>query len=113
MGLDFFRRAAEIERKYLLPGVQVERTLQTNGTLLDAEWCEFLRANNYLVGLSLDGPPDLHDTYRRDKAGQADLRSRRPGRPPAPGAWRGVQPPVYGEREERFPPAAGLPLLPR
>lgn len=71
MGLDFFRRSLEIEKEYLQPGITVERTLQTNGTLLDPEWCEFLRENNYLVGLSLDGPQDLHDTYRRDKAGKA------------------------------------------
>ncbi|MEN6347752.1 MAG: anaerobic sulfatase maturase [Armatimonadia bacterium] len=70
MGLDFFRRSAEIEKRYLRPGTAVERTLQTNGILLDAEWCEFLRENNYLVGLSLDGPRDLHDAYRRDKSGK-------------------------------------------
>lgn len=70
MGLDFFRQSAEIEKRYLRPGTTVERTLQTNGTLLDAEWCEFLRENNYLVGLSLDGPRDLHDAYRRDKSGK-------------------------------------------
>jgi uncharacterized protein len=70
MGLDFFRRSLDIEKRHLKPGTTVERTLQTNGTLLDAEWCEFLRENNYLVGLSMDGPEDLHDAYRRDKAGK-------------------------------------------
>lgn len=70
MGLDFFRRSLEIERRYAKPGLTVERTLQTNGLLLDAQWCAFLRENNYLVGLSLDGPAALHDRYRRDKAGR-------------------------------------------
>ena len=70
MGLEFFRRALAIEQRYLRPGATVERTLQTNGMPLDAEWCEFLRGNNYLVGLSLDGPQDLHDAYRRDRAGK-------------------------------------------
>jgi uncharacterized protein len=69
MGLDFFRRSIEVERKYLKPGSIIRNTLQTNGTLLDDEWCEFLRENKFLVGLSLDGPRELHDRYRVDKAG--------------------------------------------
>lgn len=69
MGLDFFRRAVDIERAALRPGLTVGNTLQTNGVLLDDEWCEFLRQNRFLVGLSLDGPRELHDAYRRDKAG--------------------------------------------
>ncbi len=69
MGLDFFRRAVEIEKKYAPPGVRVENTLQTNGVLLNDEWCEFLREEGFLVGLSLDGPRELHDAYRHDKRG--------------------------------------------
>ena len=69
MGLDFYRRSIAYEQKYARSGMTVERTLQTNGTLLDGEWCIFLRENNYLVGLSLDGPRELHDAYRVDKAG--------------------------------------------
>jgi uncharacterized protein len=46
-----------------------ENTMQTNGTLLNDEWCEFLKENNFLVGLSLDGPRQFHDTYRVDKGG--------------------------------------------
>ena len=71
MGLDFFRRAVAVEKKYARPGMQIENTLQTNGVLLDAEWCRFLRENNFLVGLSLDGPRHLHDAYRHDKAGNS------------------------------------------
>jgi uncharacterized protein len=71
MGLDFFRRAVDVERKYSQPGQSIENTLQTNGVLLDEEWCRFLRENHFLIGLSMDGPRDLHDTYRHDKAGRS------------------------------------------
>ena len=70
MGLDFFRRSIELEKKYARPGMAVENTLQTNGILLDDEWCRFLHDHNFLVGISLDGPRPLHDAYRRDKGGQ-------------------------------------------
>jgi uncharacterized protein len=69
MGLDFYRRSIEYEQKYARSDMTVERTLQTNGTLLDEEWCTFFREHNYLVGLSLDGPRELHDACRVDKAG--------------------------------------------
>lgn len=70
MGLDFYRRAMAVERTLLRPGMMVENTIQTNGVLLDAEWCRFLRDHDFLVGISLDGPRHLHDVYRRDKGGQ-------------------------------------------
>jgi uncharacterized protein len=70
MGLDFFRRALELQEKYRRPGTVIENTFQTNGVLLDDEWCQFFRENGFLIGLSLDGPEDLHDYYRRDKGGQ-------------------------------------------
>lgn len=70
MGLDFFRRAVEALRRYARPGVRVEQTLQTNGVLLDDEWCAFLRENGFLVGLSLDGPRPMHDAFRRDPRGK-------------------------------------------
>ena len=70
MGLDFFRRALEVEREALPEGWQVERTIQTNGTLLDDEWAAFLADNDILVGLSIDGPRELHDAYRHDGAGR-------------------------------------------
>ncbi len=70
MGLDFFQRSIELEKKYQKPVTAIQNTIQTNGVLLDEEWCEFFRANNFLVGLSLDGPRAMHDAYRVDKGGQ-------------------------------------------
>jgi uncharacterized protein len=70
MGLDFFRKAIEYQKKYRKPGMTFENTMQTNGTLLDDEWCEFLKENNYLVGISIDGPKHLHDAHRVDKGGK-------------------------------------------
>jgi len=70
MGLDFFRRAAEVTKKHLPAGMALEHTLQTNGVLLDDAWCQFLHEERILVGLSLDGPQPLHDAYRHDKAGK-------------------------------------------
>ena len=69
MGVDFYRKAIEFQEKYRRPGMTFENTMQTNGTLLDDEWCEFLKENNFLIGLSLDGPRHFHDTFRVDKGG--------------------------------------------
>lgn len=69
MGLDFYRRAVALAQQYARPGVTVEHAIQTNGALLDDAWCEFLRANDFLVGLSIDGPQAMHDAYRMDKDG--------------------------------------------
>lgn len=71
MGLDFFRRAVDFEMDALRPGMTVENTFQTNGMLLDDAWCEFLHEKRFLVGLSVDGPRGMHDTYRRNKAGNS------------------------------------------
>jgi len=70
MGLDFFRRAIDLERRYARPGQRILNTIQTNGTLLDDEWGQFLKANEFLVGISIDGPPAMHDAYRVDKGGK-------------------------------------------
>lgn len=69
-GLDFFRRAVELQNQYRRPGTVIENTLQTNGTLLDDQWFRFLRDNRFLVGLSIDGPCAVHDIYRRDRQGR-------------------------------------------
>ncbi len=70
LGIDFFRRAVDIQRKHTPPGKRIGNTLQTNGMLLNDAWCEFLRENNFLVGISIDGPAELHDEYRHDKQGR-------------------------------------------
>jgi len=69
MGLDFFRRSIELQKKYQKPGTTVENTFQTNGILLNDEWCRFFHENHFLVGMSMDGPKELHDIYRKDKGG--------------------------------------------
>ena len=69
LGLDFFRRVVELEKKYCPAHVRCENDLQTNGTLLDDDWCRFLHDENFLVGLSIDGPKHLHNAYRKDAAG--------------------------------------------
>ncbi len=69
MGLDFFRRAVALQERHRGPGQRVGNSLQTNGTLLDDAWCRFLHEQRFLVGLSLDGPRELHDRYRMDKGG--------------------------------------------
>ena len=70
IGLDFYKRSMKIQKKYAKPGARIENTFQTNGVLLTDEWCHFFHENNFLVGLSIDGPRELHDFYRKDKAGQ-------------------------------------------
>ena len=70
MGLDFFRRVVETAERYLRPGQHVLHTLQTNATLLDEEWARFLAEHGFLVGVSIDGPPSLHDAFRVDKKGR-------------------------------------------
>jgi len=66
MGLDFFRDAVAFQKKYARPGQTIENSIQTNGLLIDDRWCEFFRTENFLVGISLDGPAPIHDFYRKD-----------------------------------------------
>jgi uncharacterized protein len=68
-GLDFYRRVVALQRKYAKPGQRIENDLQTNGVLLNAEWASFLKENRFLVGLSIDGPRELHDRFRVNKGG--------------------------------------------
>jgi uncharacterized protein len=70
MGLEFFQRSIELVEKYKQPGQQINHTIQTNGTRLDDDWGRFFKQHNFLVGLSVDGPQPLHDTYRVDKRGR-------------------------------------------
>ena len=70
LGTGFFRTALELQRRHARPGVSVRNVLQTNGTLVDEEWCDLFREHGFLVGLSMDGPPELHDANRVDKRGR-------------------------------------------
>ncbi len=73
LGLEFFEKVIALQKKYAPPYVRCENDLQTNGTLLDDRWCEFLAANNFLVGLSVDGPQRLHDAYRTHRDGSGSF----------------------------------------
>ena len=70
MGVDFYRRSIEYVRKHRRPGQQVQYTFQTNGVLIDDEWAAFFKQHDVLIGLSVDGPRQLHDAYRVTKGGQ-------------------------------------------
>jgi uncharacterized protein len=108
MGLDFCRRAVEVAKRYRKPDTKVQHTIQTNGILLDREWCEFLRENRFLVGISVDGPRALHDAYRRDKGGHGTfdrvVNAARQSR---------LQCALRGERREQRTPTGGLSFFPR
>lgn len=67
--ISFYRRAIELQRKYAR-GRRIDNTIQTNATMLTDEWCEFFRENNVLVGVSIDGPQEFHDEYRRTATGK-------------------------------------------
>lgn len=70
LGLDFFRQAVEFQKRYGRSGQSVGNGLQTNGLLLDESWAGLFTEHNFLIGLSLDGPPEIHDTYRRSRGGE-------------------------------------------
>ena len=67
--LSFYKKAMELQKKYAR-GRRIDNAIQTNGTLITEEWCKFLKENNWLVGVSIDGPQEFHDEYRRNKSGQ-------------------------------------------
>jgi uncharacterized protein len=68
LGIDFFKRVIELQKPFVKRKT-ITNSLQTNGTLLTAEWCQFLKKNHFMVGISLDGPKEIHDRYRRDRKG--------------------------------------------
>ncbi len=80
-GKDFFRKAFELQKKYKNQNQVVTNAFQTNGTLLDDEWCEMLAENDALVGISLDGPPQWHDSFRKDHVGKPTFHR----------AWAGLE----------------------
>jgi uncharacterized protein len=74
MGLDFFRKAVALQQKYRRPGMRIQNSLQTNAVGLDDAWAQFFRQHDFLIGVSLDGPEELHDAYRVDKGGHPTQR---------------------------------------
>ena len=80
-GVEFFRRAVSLQGENRRAGQAVTNALQTNGTLLDEQWCEFFAEHKFLIGISIDGPAQWHDYFRRDRAGKATF-----GR-----AWAGLE----------------------
>ena len=71
--ISLYRRALELQRIYS-HGRQIDNCIQTNGTLLNDEWCEFFKQNNFLVGVSIDGPQEFHDEYRKTGTGRPTFR---------------------------------------
>ena len=69
-GLDYYRQFTECVERYRSPQLKINYSIQTNGTLLDGEWADFLRDRGFLVGLSLDGIRSTHDLYRKDASGR-------------------------------------------
>jgi len=70
LGVPYFEKVVALQRRHARPGITVQNDLQTNGTLLDEDWARFLKDNDFLVGLSIDGPRALHDRFRRTKGGK-------------------------------------------
>lgn len=72
LGVDFFRKVVALQSKYA-DGKTISNALQTNGVLLDVEWCQFFAEHKFLIGISIDGPRELHDRYRVDKGGKSSF----------------------------------------
>ncbi len=72
LGIEYFQTALRFQKKYG-SGKQISNSFQTNGVLLNDEWCKFFKENNFLIGISIDGPEKLHDTYRINKGGKGSF----------------------------------------
>jgi uncharacterized protein len=72
-GMDYYKKALELQKKYA-GEKKIENSLQTNGLLVNEEWCNFFRDNNFLIGISIDGPEDIHDAYRRTRGNQPSFK---------------------------------------
>ena len=73
LGLDFFKRVVEIQSRHQRTGMKISNALQTNGVELDNSWAQFLKANQFLVGISIDGPQQFHDKYRKTRSGKGSF----------------------------------------
>ena len=72
-GLDFYRRVIELQKKHARAGITIANSIQTNGVLLDENWCQFLAEHHWPVGISIDGPADIHDAYRHTRNGSGSF----------------------------------------
>ena len=72
LGVDFFKRVVELQKPFEKRKT-ITNSLQTNGTLLDDKWCRFLKKHSFMVGISLDGPKEIHNRYRRDRKGNGSF----------------------------------------
>ncbi|MEZ6065665.1 MAG: radical SAM protein [Planctomycetaceae bacterium] len=97
LGLPFFERVVELQRRYAPAGVRLVNALQTNGTLLDDAWSDFFASHRFLIGLSIDGPAELHDRYRYDKHGRGSFSDVLRRTETAASRRRGVQRPRGGQ----------------
>ncbi len=79
LGIDFFSKALKLQDKYRKTGLEITNAIQTNGTKLDDRWCKFLKQNDFLVGISLDGPKSLHDRYRKTRDGKGSFQQVKRG----------------------------------
>ncbi len=70
LGIEFFKKAIEMQKPFA-DRKRIRNVMQTNGTLITDEWCRFLKRNSFLVGISIDGPQEIHDRYRKDRGGKA------------------------------------------
>jgi uncharacterized protein len=73
MGLDFYKRSVDLVNRCRRAGQKVSYSLQTNSTLLNDEWCTFFKENHFLIGISIDGPGEMHNAYRKDKGGKGSF----------------------------------------
>ncbi len=113
MGLDFFELSIKFAEKYKKPGQNLMYTIQTNGTKIDDSWAAFFKKHNFLVGLSMDGPKELHDIYRVNKGGQGTFDQVIQGLADVEQAWRGCQYPMHCPCRQWRSSPGDLPLLPR
>ena len=113
MGLDFFRRAMALVEKYRRPGMRFQHTMQTNGTLLTDEWAAFFQEHNFLIGISLDGPRQLHDVYRVDKGGGPNVRQSHARAAAIAGVRHRIQRADHSQSGQRRLSAGGLSLFAR
>jgi uncharacterized protein len=74
MGLDFYKQAVALQRKHTPQGRRVQNAIQTNGTQLNDDWARFFKQNHFLVGISIDGPEEIHNTYRVNKGGEPSFK---------------------------------------